>query len=300
MKHFLSKERFKKFGFPVGLAVGSLIAFVAALYGFVQWTNYHADNTEIREALKASDPDLQLAAVSLANLKAQQEMAEWSYALYWVGFVSLVASVAGIGLVLMNLLALNEQNRMARHFGEAQTQPYLTIGTPAVFRQTGIVNGLSGNRKCELQIELINSGATPATDVQVFFAFYFTTEFHELNQMEEPIVQFERLDLAPLAASGSTLLASEFTVSNDAMLIGPEMREANCEIVFAVLVLYRDVSSQKNHELCVEVSTSDTMILNRGFRRLELRSARAKRTFITPEAHAAILWEYSDPDRPLA
>lgn len=273
------------------------VALVGAVYGFVQWTNYHEANSEIREVLKTFDPERQRLSVSMYDLKAQQEMAEWSYALFWLGFVSLVASIAGIGFVLMNLLALNEQNLMARRFGEAQTRPYLTIGTPASLHQTGNSNGQVNQRVFEIELDLINSGSTPAVDVQVFFAFYFMTEFHNFARPDEPMAEFSRLDLAPLAANRSSQVSTRFNVSNETLGITPETREANCEIAIAVLVLYRDVSGEAMHELCIELSSTTRWDLSRGLGLVELSSATAKRWFIDMHEHAATLFQYSDPDR---
>lgn len=291
------QAKLRKLAFPAAILAGLVMITIASVYGYVRWRDYHLDNDLTREMIATLDKEEQLLAVSLSSLKAQQEMAEWSYTLHWIGLISLIASVGGIGLVLMNFLALSEQNKMARHFGQAQTQPYLTVGTPAVFRQTGNVNGNPNIRQCELEVELINSGATPAIDVQVYFAFYFTTEFHNFTRREHPDAEFERLDLAPLAASRSTSLTAHFSVSNNDLQINPEMRDGNCDLAFAILVLYRDVGHQTMHELCVEVSTTDRLQLNRGFRTLELKAAQSTRWFISPPDHAEIVGNYSNPDR---
>jgi len=165
------------------LLVGSVIAVAVSAYGWCHFNEYqiqHQDERsraikfleavdESNERLSANPssgaPNLMSAAPqhspALYSLQSQQDMAEWTYSMLWIGVLGLFASVIGIGFVYGNLREMRSQTLATREVGEKQTRAYVFASSARISVPKGSSAALGLPPILYVTIE--NKGATPAT-----------------------------------------------------------------------------------------------------------------------------------------
>ena len=186
-------ERDRYYRFALGGAV--LVFTGAALFGWWRFDLYQSQHSYERQ--KAAEYQANQAAQEIAvcrfpsvclddaagitpnpqtktpdyatyyDLKAQQDMSEWTYALLWVGVLGLIATVIGIAFVYENLRETRRMTIATREIGEAQSRAYLTI-VKIKFSGDGIgLDYVAGDLWILGTILVKNIGQTPAYGLQV-------------------------------------------------------------------------------------------------------------------------------------
>lgn len=106
------------------------------------------------------------------DLKAQQDMSEWTYSLLWVGILGLIATVVGIGFVYENLREMRRQSGIQKDVGENQVKAYLWVSEASLhLRSLEPAKGLLSTmmpavgRNATIILKVVNNGQTPALDI---------------------------------------------------------------------------------------------------------------------------------------
>lgn len=105
------------------------------------------------------------------DLQAQQEMAEWAFAIVLLTIAGLVANLAGIYLLLRNLGLARKSNELTQRTFIAENRPWLE---PCSVKTIGFTPA-DGGFTLNIEITFTNSGNSPAQNVQ-FFASDITDE----------------------------------------------------------------------------------------------------------------------------
>jgi hypothetical protein len=91
------------------------------------------------------------------DLQAQQDMAEWAYALFLLTMAGLIVSVAGLIFLFWSLRQTRTAIKDNREIGEAQTRAYIYVADVVIVRRP--------NNNIQAVISFSNTGQTPAKKV---------------------------------------------------------------------------------------------------------------------------------------
>lgn len=161
------------------------------------------------------------------DLKAQQDMAAWAFGMLivtvWLSVITLVG-VLFVGWTLREtrraVKAADDAVKVTRDMGEAQTRAYLhaefvKIGTEAFSGEDG------SNIKFVAEIQVINSGATPAYGVEVFYDIRESQSagVQHFNLLESGQMEPQKVSFIPAKKSQATELKRTWESQNPAGLL---------------------------------------------------------------------------------
>lgn len=95
------------------------------------------------------------------DLKAQQDMAEWSYWLLVATIVGIFVSIAGLAALLVSLSQTRTAIRDTRELGEFQMRAYVSLVEGEKESLVG-PSEIKAGTKPEVKLKFTNNGATPA------------------------------------------------------------------------------------------------------------------------------------------
>ena len=204
---FLASVSERDWRYIAALGCAVLISTLVAGYGYSNFRSYQRQHEyervkatehqayEIEENVSGSKggfpgtdqiaPTKHTDAATYYDLKAQQDMSEWTYSMLWVGIVGLLASVVGIGFVYANLREMQAQTLATREIGESQTRAwvlYQGIGHGPVTNSK--VNGKLVNSGLVFNVAFQNYGQSPAFIVSSFVQYKVLPYDAELPDFE--------------------------------------------------------------------------------------------------------------------
>ena len=112
------------------------------------------------------------------DLAAQEQIAAWAPAVFWVALAELIVTSAGVVIVWMTLQAAWEDISESRRIGQAQVRAYVSIKAVVVDFMTDFVPGLAVAR---INIVAKNHGQSPARN----FVWRPTLQFISGNQLRQ-------------------------------------------------------------------------------------------------------------------
>lgn len=269
------------------------ICIPMAVYGYGNWKAYHSWNLEAHQAVK---PALHAASsdwIDWYDLKAQQEMSEWAYALLWIGIIGLVTSVAGIGFIFLNLRSLNEQNRIAQETGEAQTRPFLAVSQNVLLTES---HADSLGRWFRLSFTIRNAGTTPAVTPRISIVLFLDSEFTNPPDRRNPIfvsILDERPTISPnqehsvSAVFSNAGLPQSFdeppsmSISEDGTIqIYDEVKEkiskdGNMNMCLQIKLEYTDISGLKRYSVGLELEPEEGFTFRRRLHEVKFNPERS-------------------------
>ena len=174
-----------------GQGLSVLIAVAVAFFGLVIWAGYRQDHSDEREYAARDDREQAIASCvgsmegvadpacvseaidaqyhkqhEAADLRAQQEMAEWA-------LLMLFATTAGVVYVALTLETTRQANKAAwaavkatEDIGKKQVRAYLGIESAKIEPMAG--------RGCYCFFKLKNYGQSPASGIEVYAKVQFT------------------------------------------------------------------------------------------------------------------------------
>lgn len=109
------------------------------------------------------------------DLKAQQDMAEWTYSLLGVGIVGLIASAVGIGFVYENLREMRRQSEVAEKTSVEERRAWISI---SLAKHGDVDIRLDENLRAYVSYEILceNFGVQPANNARFEFHHLITNE----------------------------------------------------------------------------------------------------------------------------
>jgi hypothetical protein len=169
------------------------------------------------------------------DLKAQQDMSEWTYSLLWVGVLGLIATVVGIGFVYENLREMRAQTGINREIGENQVRAFVHASSATLF-VSGQGAGLFGfaPRPTLVGVQVKNTGNSPAFAVDAKAKLYVRGLGDKEDEINMDLDQSGSIDaLAPGSPGDLTFILShkEYgiparpTLGNALAAIGQERNE---------------------------------------------------------------------------
>lgn len=138
--------------YRVALVVAFIIVASVSWYGWHHFNSYQAQHLD----------ELAKDDYALYNLSAQQDIAEWTYSMFWVGVLGLLASIVGIGFVYGNLREMRAQTLATREVGEKQTRAYVFASSASIEVPDPSLSRLARPPPF-IYVEVENTGSTPAT-----------------------------------------------------------------------------------------------------------------------------------------
>lgn len=93
------------------------------------------------------------------DLKAQQEMADWAFAVVLISAVGFFLSLIGVVLIYATFRATRKGNKINQRIGEAQVRAYLSFEQAKITIQR---KGIFGEIIPRIDLEIVNSGNSPA------------------------------------------------------------------------------------------------------------------------------------------
>jgi hypothetical protein len=176
------------------------------------------------------------------DLKAQQEMAEWAFALLLFTAGGFVASLIGIFLVWITFSATREANEIAKENGRAQVSAYVYISEAVLICKYELSLHKIGRDVCAL-IEFKNFGQSPARNVSFFIEKigFFVSDESKVGFGEQLIVTHHEIE--NIAPSHTKMLRTE--VQNISPLVHPELVSGERAIYVWGRITYEDVFDRK-------------------------------------------------------
>ena len=265
-------DSYRRDTFKVGLiatVVGAVLVFsYAAIVHFSRYQNEHIEERQnasehyrseanepinlclrsfgeerFGERLRCLSEAIDSAADSAAakyDLKAQQDMAEWAFAVVLISIAALIATIIGVGFVWATL-------RETRRIGQSQVRAYLNI---SIQNTSSFDEGIAA----EVHIRIGNTGQSPARNV---------TRALEIKVVNEPIqIDAGVLGLAPEDGKFSAVPASgSIYVSNVSAKITKEqiaaIRDRRAAICIFAIVKYETVFESFHTERSAFVARAD-------------------------------------------
>jgi len=173
------------------------------------------------------------------DLEAQQDMAFWAQAVFWLTAIGAAISAFGIYFVWLSLRQTRQAISTDREVGHAQVRAYLSIET-----ETPILNPAS-IPKHEFKIE--NTGQSPAYSVAYIAGFRLLDEqLTDLNGQLAVVAEGQEMPKISLGSSRSMTVeavGTELISSGDLAKI----LDGEKHMYFFARVFYRDVFGQ-SHE----------------------------------------------------
>ncbi|MGQ2905868.1 MAG: hypothetical protein ACT6RL_18890 [Neoaquamicrobium sediminum] len=163
-------------------AIGLILVAGLAWYGWRDIQVYQLEHAQQRDSAAKADtpaPDKYLECAKLPlfaatkcaieavqadaesersqhDLNAQQDMAEWAYALLLVSVASIILSMIGLVALFVSLAQTRQAIKDGREIGEAQVQAYLSLRGAKFFRDSMFIT---------IDLVIRNSGQSPANAV---------------------------------------------------------------------------------------------------------------------------------------
>lgn len=144
----------------------------------IESTCFNTDRAKFSECLRGQIKSYYQQQATNQDLQAQQDMAFWAKALFFLGIGQAVASLIGIYLVWRTFNETRVSNEIAKNTATQELRPYLGVTDVAVNRKrwplslrvidASLVGATTNNF---LKISLKNFGQTPADEVAVI-AYY--------------------------------------------------------------------------------------------------------------------------------
>lgn len=167
-----------------------------ALYGWRNFEAYQYQHQLERNAVIEGERDGETAKLrEVIALKAEQDMAEWTYSLLWIGIIGLATSVVGIWFVFGNLLEMRRQTANQQSVGENQVRAFVHAPSAILF-VSAAGKGLFGfaNRPHLVSVEIRNSGHTPAFAIGARAKLYVTSPDDRIDELDLQLDQENKID----------------------------------------------------------------------------------------------------------
>ena len=211
------------------------------------------NSSELRNDLST----IEQANLAEEDLEAQKSMAFWAQLMFWASAFSAIVSAIATVLIFLTLKATNkalvaarDANKSARdavdvtqRIGEQQLAAYVTVEKAKVTRISETWNmgfQITGG------LEAVNSGQTPAFDLQILTMFRWMTEEEIRKERIEKVATSKGV-----LGSGMTRAVSQVVKVSATSAEMTAYKAANKTLWFKGVLIYRDIHDQWwQHDFC--------------------------------------------------